>query len=88
MVIEMPALADGNGIHPHICDALPTAVASMISTQGAIHKLVIEAYEEKSRNKLLQAMLLDPTISSYNNAVALINDMCELQKELLPPMHW
>ena len=88
MVIELPALADGRGIHPHKCDPLPTAISSMISTQGAIHKLVIEAYVEKSRNKLLQAMLLDPTVSSYNNAVALISDMCELQKDILPEMKW
>jgi len=88
MVIELPALADGGGIHPHGCDPLPVAVASMISTQGAIHRLVIEAYAEKSRNKLLQAVLLDPTVSSYNNAVALIDEMCERQKDILPPMYW
>jgi alpha-galactosidase len=88
MVIEMPALADGRGIHPHICDPLPTAVAAMINTQGAIHQLVIEAYVEKSRNKLLQALLLDPTVSSYNNAVAVINEMFERQKEILPELKW
>ncbi|MCL1794933.1 MAG: hypothetical protein FWG34_13835 [Oscillospiraceae bacterium] len=88
MVIELPALVDGKGIHPHKCDPLPAAIASMICTQGAIHQLLIEAYAEKSRSKLLQAILLDPTVSSYNNAVALINEMCERQKELLPPMHW
>ncbi|MBE5777325.1 MAG: alpha-galactosidase [Clostridiales bacterium] len=88
MVVEVPADVDGNGIHPQKCPELPGAVAAMINTQGAIHKLVLEAYHEQSRNKLLQAMLLDPTVSNYNNAVALINEMCERQKELLPPMHW
>ena len=43
---------------------------------------------EKSRNKLLQAILLDPTVSSYNNAVALIDEMFELQKDILPPLEW
>jgi alpha-galactosidase len=88
MVVEMPAYADGTGIHPHQMEALPTAITEMIRVQGAIHKLVIEAYVEQSRNKLLQAILLDPTISTYNNAVALINEMCEIQKEILPPLHW
>lgn len=88
MVIEIPAKIDGNGVHPIQCPELPVAVASMIGTQGAIHRLLIEAYQEKSRNKLLQAMLLDPTISNYQNAVALINEMCERQKEILPPMEW
>jgi len=88
MVIEMPALVDGKGIHPHACDPLPTAVAQMISTQGAIHKLVIDSYVEKSKNKLLQAVLLDPTVSSYYNSVAMINEMFALQKGILPEMHW
>ena len=88
MVLELPAIADGRGLHPVKCDPLPAAVASMISVQGTIHKLVIEAYVEQSRNKLLQAVLLDPTVSSYHNAVAMIDEMCERQKEILPPMFW
>jgi len=88
MVIELPALVDGNGIHPHICDPLPAAVAQMINTQGTINRLVIEAYQEQSRNKLLQAVLLDPTVSNYQNAVAMINELCELQKDILPILKW
>ena len=88
MAIEIPAMVDGKGIHPKQADLLPTAIASMISTQGSIHQLVIDAYVEKSRNKLLQAVLLDPTISTYNNAVAMINEMCERQKVILPEMFW
>lgn len=88
MVVEVPADVDGEGIHPCKCPELPVAVTAMINTQGAIHRLVLEACMENSRNKLLQAMLLDPTVSNYNNAVALINEMCERQKEILPPLHW
>jgi len=88
MVIELPASVDGSGIHPAACDPLPPAVAAMVATQGVIHRLVIDAYVEKSRNKLLQAVLLDPTVSGYHNAVAMIDEMCERQAELLPELHW
>ena len=88
MAIELPAMVDGRGIHPKACQALPTAIASMIQTQGAIHQLLIEAYQEQSRNKLLQALLIDPTVSNYNNAVALIDEMCERQSGILPPLFW
>jgi len=88
MVIELPARVDGNGVHPLACDPLPPAVSSMLNTQGVIQRLVTEALAEQSRNKLLQALLLDPTLSTYNNAVALINEMCERQKDVLPPMKW
>ena len=89
MVIEVPAVVDGAGVHPITAkEPLPAAIAQMISVQGTIHQLLIEAYQEKSRNKLLQAMLIDPTISNYNNAVALINEMCERQTGILPELHW
>jgi alpha-galactosidase len=88
MVVEIPVIVDGDGIHPQKTEKIPTAIASMIATQGAISALLYEAYVEKSKNKLLQAIMLDPTVSSYNNAVALINEMFELQKEILPEMSW
>ena len=79
---------DREGIHPVQVEALPAAISAMINQQGSIHRLLIEAYTEKSRGKLLQAMLLDPTISNYNNAVALIDEMFEREKEILPEMNW
>lgn len=88
MTVEIPALVDGEGIHPKKTAELPAAVAAMITVQGAIHQLLIDAYEEKSKNKLLQALLLDPTISNYQNAVALIDDIWNRQAEILPPLKW
>ena len=88
MAVEVPAVVDGGGVHPISLAPLPTAIAAMISQQGAIHQLLIDAYAEKSKNKLLQAMLLDPTISNYNNAVMLIDAMCELQSGILPELKW
>lgn len=88
MVVEIPAIVDGTGIHPVHTQPIPTGIAAMISTQGAIADLIYEAYVEKDRKKLLQAILLDPTVSTYSNAVNLINEMFELQKDILPEMHW
>jgi alpha-galactosidase len=88
MAVELPARADGSGLHPRRMPPLPAAVTEMIRVQGVIHKLVIDAYAEQSRNKLLQAVLLDPTVPSYNSAVSLINEMCAVQKDILPPLFW
>ena len=88
MVVEVPAVVDGTGVHPVQTDRIPTGIAAMISTQGTIADLIYEAYAEKDRKKLLQAILLDPTVSTYHNAVSLINEMCELQKDILPEMYW
>ena len=88
MVVEIPAMVDGKGIHPQRTAKIPTAIAAMIATQGAIADLLYEAYVEKSRYKLLQAIMLDPTVSTYNNAVNMINEMFEIQKDILPDLKW
>jgi alpha-galactosidase len=88
MAVEIPARFDGQGVHPETSLALPTAVAAMVNVQGAIHELLIQAFVEQSRPKLLQAILLDPTISNYANAVALIDEMFRLQADILPPLVW
>ena len=87
-VVEVPAIADRNGVRPQQMELLPEAIIALLRTQGSIQKLLVEAYAESSRHKLLQAMLLDPTVHSYRNAVALINQMCELQNDVLPTMRW
>lgn len=88
MCVEGPCMVDALGIHPQSVKELPVAITAMINHQGAIHRLVIEAYQKKSRNLLLQALLLDPTVSNYDNAVALINEMFDLQKDILPELKW
>lgn len=84
MTVEMPALVDKEGLHPCQMQPLPEAIAAMIRVQGSIQKLIVEAYAERSRNKLLQALLLDPTVKSYRGTVAMMNELLTLQKDLLP----
>ena len=77
MVVEAPAVADGEGLHLQQMAPLPTGITAMLALQGQINALLIEAFVERSRRKLLQALLIDPTVASYSNAVALIDEMCD-----------
>jgi alpha-galactosidase len=86
LVVEVPAIADAAGLRPCPMAPLPEAVAAMIRTQASIHKLIVEAYAEQSKDKLLQAVLLEPTVDSYRRAVAMVEHMLELQKDVLPPL--
>jgi len=88
IVVEVPAVADRNEVRPRQMEPLPEAITAMLRLQGSIQRLLVEAYVEGSRKTLLQALLLDPTVHSYRNAVALINEMCELQKDVLPVLRW
>ena len=86
MVVELPADADGDGVHPRQMAPLPEAIAALLRTQGSIQQLIVEAYAEGSKDKLLQAILLDPVVDSYRGAVQMMEEMLELQKDLLPAL--
>ena len=86
MVVELPAVADGNGVRTCQMEPLPEVIAAMLRLQGSIHKLIVEAYAEKSKDKLLQAILLDPTVDSYRRSVDMMQEMLSLQKKLLPEL--
>ena len=64
MVVEAPAIADGEGLHLQQMEPLPTGITAMLTLQGQINALLIEAFVEHSRRKLLQALLIDPTVST------------------------
>jgi alpha-galactosidase len=85
-VVEVPAKVDGEGVHPRSVPPVPEALAAFCRTQASIQKLVVEAYGEHSKRKLLQALLLDPVVNSVGNAERMLDDMLELQREYLPEL--
>ena len=83
-VVEAPASVDADGIHPEKLPPIPEALAAFSRTQASIQKLVVEAYRQRSRNLLLQALLVDPIVNSVENAEGMLDYMLELQKDYLP----
>jgi alpha-galactosidase len=83
-VVEVPAYCDGTGIHPIAVGPLPEAPAAYMRTQISIQRLLTEAYRTRSKNLLLQALLLDPAVDSILEAEALLDEMLELQAAFLP----
>ena len=86
MVVEVPATGDGAGLHPKQMQPLPEAIAAMIRLQQSINKLLVEAFATESKSKLLQAVLLEPTVTSYRGAVEMVDEMLVLQRDVLPPI--
>ena len=62
--VEVPCLVNATGIHPVRVGKLPTICAALCRTEVNVHLLAIEAAREKSRQKVWQAMMLDPHTSS------------------------
>jgi len=83
-VVEVPAYCDGDGVHPIAVGELPEAPAAYIRTQLSIQRLITKAYRTRSKNLLLQALLLDPVVNSILEAEKLLDEMLELQRDYLP----
>jgi len=86
MVVEVPAEVDSRGLKACQMEPLPEGAAGLLRPYAAIHKLLVEAFAEHSKNKLVQAVLLDPTCRSYRGAVDMVDEMIRLQKGILPPL--
>jgi alpha-galactosidase len=84
MVVEVPGTSDAAGLHPKRMQPLPEAIAAIIRLQSSINKLLVEAFAEESKGKLLQAVLLEPTVTSYRGAVEMVEEMLALQRDVLP----
>ena len=84
LVVELPAYSDANGIHGIKMNPIPEAIAATIRLHASIHKLLVEAFDEKSKDKLLQAILIEPSVNSYRNAIDMCNEMLYIQKNVLP----
>jgi len=83
-VVEVPATVDGSGIHPDKLPPIPEALLAFCRTQASIQQLVVEAYRERSRKLLLQALLVDPVVNSVQNAEKMLDYMLDLQRDYLP----
>ncbi len=83
-VVEVPAVVDATGIHPECVGPLPEALAAFCRTQVSIQLLLIEAYRQRSKRLLLQALLLDPCVDSIRRAEEMLDHMLKLQKDYLP----
>jgi alpha-galactosidase len=86
MVVEVPAVVEDGELVPVRMEPLPEGILAMVQRQGSIHKLLVEAYVEQSKQKLLQAILLDPVVDSHNRAVAMLDEFLELQRDALPTL--
>ena len=49
-------------------------------------KLLVEAYHERSKKLLLQALMIDPIVDSYPRAREMMEMMLKVEADALPEM--
>jgi alpha-galactosidase len=83
-VVEIPATVDATGIRGVSVGSLPQGIAAMCNHQGAIQELAVDAAYEGSYEKALEAMILDPLVSSPKQARETLDDLLASHREVLP----
>lgn len=83
-IIEGPAVADGGGLRAIAQRPLPAGVVGTLATRMAWVETVVEAALEGSRDKFVQALLLDGAVTSLATARALADDLLAAQAKYLP----
>lgn len=86
-IVEIPGRVNSEGIHPVKVGALPEAIAALCNIQISIQNLLIEAYRQKSKRLLLQALIIDPIVDSVDRAEQMMEHMLKIEADYLPELH-
>jgi alpha-galactosidase len=84
VIIESPAMADGAGLRPIAQRPLSPGLVGTLATRLAWVETVVDAALEGSIDKVIQALVLDGSVSSLQMAEKLANDLLAVQAEYLP----
>ncbi len=82
--IECPVIADGGTLKPLQQSPLPAAIAGTLATRFAWVETIAQAALEGSREKFIQALILDNAAGSLEIATALADELLAVQAPYLP----
>jgi len=82
-VVEVPAVVDKDGVHGVRLDPYPKAFAGLLLNQVAVNDLTTEAVLTGSKEVVLQALLVDPIVTSVRAAKEMLDTMLMLQQPYL-----
>lgn len=77
--VEVPAFVDGTGIHPSSVGELPPQIAALDQRHTAVYELAVEGALEGDREKVHQAIKLDP----LSAAACTLEELHEMTEELI-----
>ena len=86
-MVEIPCIVGKDGYEPLSIGKIPTFQKGLIEQQLAVEKLVVDAWIEKSYNKLWQALMLSKTVPSATVAKELLDDLIEANKNYWPKLN-
>jgi len=85
-LVEVPAVLDSHGVHPMRQTGISRFQSALLQNQHARDMLVVEAYLEKSYQRLLEAMTLDRTVVDARKARDVLDALIEANEDYWPPL--
>ena len=85
-MVEIPCLLGNDGPIPLQVGEIPMFQKGLMSQQVAVEKLVVDAWINKSYEKLYQAIILSKTVPSASVAKNIVDDLIEANKEYWPEL--
>jgi maltose-6'-phosphate glucosidase len=85
-MVEVPCVVGSNGPEPLTQGKIPRFQKGLMEQQVAVEKLVVEAWEEKSYQKLYQALSLSRIVPNARIAKELLDDLIEANKDFWPEL--
>ncbi|MCB1644974.1 MAG: hypothetical protein KDI36_05955 [Pseudomonadales bacterium] len=82
MVVEVPAYIDASGIQGINVD-LPSGFTGLLTNQIGVHDMTAEAVLRKSRDCVIQALLVDPVVTVAKQIPDLVDHMIQEQSPWL-----
>jgi alpha-galactosidase len=83
IAVEVPGIVDKNGVHGIKMGRLAPGLGGLLNNQYAVHDLTAEAVLKKSRKAALQALLVDPVVTSVRSAEQTLDTMLAFQNKWL-----
>jgi maltose-6'-phosphate glucosidase len=80
-MVEVPCLVSKAGVEPLSVGTIPQFQKGLIEQQVSVEKLVVQAYLDKSYQKLWQALTLSRTVPSASVAKEILDDLIEANKD-------
>jgi len=86
-MVEVPCIVGASGPEPLVQGTIPRFQKGLMEQQVAVEKLVVEAWEEHSYQKLWQAITLSKTVPNAKVAKQILDDLLEVNKEYWPELN-
>jgi alpha-galactosidase len=83
LAVEVPVVADAAGVHPISLGPLPDPLAKLLSMQASVQQLAVEAAVHASKELAMEALLVDPVVSSSTAAAKLLDELWDVNRSYI-----